>query len=50
MQHIFPIENLQKYGYFFGPENWTFHASIGAVPKEFFGKAEKILGYCILNE
>jgi 2'-5' RNA ligase len=34
-------KNIKKYGYPFGPEDWIFHASIGAVPKN---KYERIWG------
>ncbi len=36
------LENLKKYGYFFGPEDWIFHAAISSVPKENFDKLKKL--------
>lgn len=36
------LENLEKYGYFFGPDDWTFHATIGSIPKEYSDKLEKL--------
>lgn len=36
------LENLKKYGYFFGPEDSIFHSTIGSVPKKNFDELEKL--------
>lgn len=35
-------ENLRKYGYLFGPEDWDFHATIGSFPEQHIDEIMKV--------